>query len=109
MKINLYFKEYMLGNITCKNGQLFYSSNCEKERQFKENCFSSIFYPLFDSTNTILDENMPRFLKDYIQMCENDFLVSQAKIENTDDVFTKLYKLSTLNFDDFGFYLKANK
>ncbi len=108
MKINVYFKEYKLGNITCQNGKLLYNSYCENEKSFKENCFSSIFYPLFDSDNTSL-ETLPRFLKDYVKMCDNKFLATQAKIAKSDDCFTKLYKLSTLNFDDFGFYIKADQ
>lgn len=109
MKINLYFKEYKLGSITSQNGELIYCSNCEEEKAFKENCFSSIFYPLFDSSNAVISNQIPHFIKDYIKMCDNKFLASQAKIQSSDDMFTKLYKLSTLKFDDFGFYIKANQ
>jgi hypothetical protein len=107
MKISVFFKYYNLGELFKQNNEVYYNSNLKDEEEFKANCFSAIFYPLFKSRNKKI-EKFPPFLQDFIQMCKNDFLAKKARIEIADDSFTKLYKLSTLKLDDIGFYIKAH-
>lgn len=106
MQIEVYFKNYLLGSLSKNGNEFVYNSNPEGESLFKASSVSAAFYDLFDSQNKILN-GLPSFLSDYESLTKNDFLAMQAQIKAEDDYFTKLYKLSTLNFDDIGFYIKA--
>lgn len=106
MKINVYFKNYLLGSLTKGSGGFVYNSNTQGELEFKNNTVSSAFYELYNSKNAQLKE-LPAFLQEYLQMTKNDFFITHAEISLQDDDFTKLYKLSKLRFDDMGFYIKA--
>lgn len=105
MKVLFYFKKYLLGELTWEDGYV-YTSNLEGEKLFKQNSFASPLYPLFNSHHVKL-EKLPHILDDILKNANNEYLKRKAKIEQSDSDFVKLYKLSTLPFDDIGFYVKA--
>jgi hypothetical protein len=81
-----------------------YNSYEPGENEFLKHSFSSPFYPLFKSRNKILVQ-LSNFLQNYVDMTNAEFFIEQADIKKTDNEFEKLYKLSSLTFDDTGFYI----
>lgn len=104
MKVDVFFKDYHLGELTFKDGNYIYNSNLAGEKNFKENMVSALFYGLFDSKNLHL-KNLPEFLQNYLNLQNNEFVCEQAKINVNDTDFEKLYKFSFLKFDDIGYYI----
>lgn len=106
MKFAVYFKDLCLGAFSQQDGKIVYNSNLEDEQVFEQSYISSDFYSLFKSENAEI-KTWPSFLEKFLESTQNQYLIEKAKIQPNDDEFTKLYKLSCLDFDDMGFYIKA--
>lgn len=104
MKIDVFFKNYHLGTLTFKDNHYIYNSNVTQEEDFKKNNVSAMFYGLFNSHDLPLNE-LPAFLQQYLDLQKNEFVSNQAKLNQNDTDFEKLYKLSLLKYDDISFYI----
>lgn len=105
MKIYVFFKTIFLGTLEFDGKNYIYNSNLSGEKEFKEKFVSSEFYALFNSNNQKFEE-MPDFLNDFLKLAQNPVIKSHAGIVSQDSDFEKLYKISSLKFDDIGFNLK---
>jgi hypothetical protein len=106
MKIYVYFKDFLLGHLTYKKNKFIYNTFMLGEEAFLEYAFSAPFYTLANSMDRELTE-LPDFLKPFEEMTKNKFFMEQANIDGTENEFQKLYKLSTLKFDNTGFTISS--
>lgn len=108
MKVELYFKNLLLGEFFQKDNKLYYNSNLSGENEFCKSCFNSMFYDLKNS-NCVKIEQLPKFLEGFKEAIENPKFIFLAKIKDEDSLFVKLCKLSLIKFDNFEYNLKLKQ
>lgn len=106
MKLELYYKNLLLGEFSQKDGKMFYNSNPVGENEFFNKFSNSIFYDLKFS-DCVLVEKLPLFLENYEQAICNEKFVKLVDIKQEDSLFEKLCKLCKLKFDDFSYHFKT--
>ena len=106
MTIYLYYKEFLLGELTTVKENYIYNSNTIGEILFNRRTFIAPFYNLFNSSDKKLDK-LPEVFAPFIRMSNDTYIKKEANIEVTDNEFTKLYKIGQLPLDQTGFYIKS--
>lgn len=105
--IALCFKNFHLGTLCydVEKGEFVYDSNIEQERQAENEFMISDSYLLFNSKGLRSKVIFPEFC-DFLDAVSRQDLIKKVGIVEDDNLFVKLEKISKLNFDNSGFYLK---
>lgn len=105
--IALCFKNYVLGTLSydLKNGEFVYDSNIDQERGAEQEFIISDSYLLFNSKGFRSKTIFPEF-SDFLDAVSRQDIIKKVGIFEEDNLFVKLEKISGLNFDNSGFYIK---
>lgn len=103
----LCFKNYILGVLEFDfiSKEFVYTSNVEQENIAEREHKISDIYHLFNSRNLRSEIIFSEFC-DFLDATSRKDIVKKAGILVNDNLYTKLEKISNLNFDQSGFYLK---
>ena len=104
--VYLYYKEFCLGYLTSKKNMYFWVPNTSNIMNAKANYplgMEFFFLPFNDSQ---IFENVPAHFDLFLSACDREDIRSQAGIIDSDDDFSKLEKLSRLEYLSEDFVIK---
>lgn len=106
MKVQVWFKNWHLGEMTSKGDKIVYNSNLKGEKEFFEQSYSTQFYTLYNSQNKIL-ETLPSIIADYLEMANYKIYRHMFEMDEKTSSFDRLYNIGTLSLDTSAFYIKS--
>ena len=105
MKIYLYFQEYKLGSLEkCEDKFLWIPIADGIDKAKKEYPFSMV--PFYMDNKEKLYDKIPHYYADNNISNRRTDIIEKVGITKGDDLFTRLYKISTLEYNGTEFYIK---
>ena len=104
-KVYLYFQKYELGSLSEKDSQYLWTQNPDIIKEYNEKVFFAFLYKLNENEPTLYDY-MPRHFREFVDASKREDLKQNAKIEEGDSDFEKLYKMATLSYLENDYYIK---
>ena len=105
MKIYLYFQEYKLGSLEkCEDKFLWIPIADGIDKAKKEYPFS--MDPFYMDNKEKLYDKIPYYYADNNISNSRTDIIEMVGITKEDDLFTRLYKISTLEYNGTEFYIK---
>ena len=110
MKVDLYFKDCLVGQLSEENGK--YNFVLDKENYEKVKSFPSVMFA-FEVEKLVEGEydSVPKFfINEFVSnIKQREDIKQKAQIDILDSDMTVLYKFAALNQIDFKFHLKQGK
>ena len=105
--VGLFYKNLQLGQLTYDDStkEFVYNSKVKNEQKAKEKYHKMEFYFLYDSVN----RRQKELFEDFSIFASNfnrPDIIEMAQLKETDSVYEKLEKISTLSFLENDFYIK---
>ena len=105
MKVELYYQTCHLGTLTRQDNMYVYNSDIAGENAFKTSNPLYFVYKLFGSVNKKSDKLFKEFV-DFVNSSYRSDFVELGGIKESDDTFTRLYKVAGVELVTTGFYIK---
>ncbi len=104
MKINVYYKEIKLGELSHVTNNYIYKANKQNIEKAHKKGYITFLYKCDDS---FISEELPFSLQNLIPTEKQQDILLLADINKNDSDFEKLYKLSKLDLETTDFYVKS--
>jgi len=106
--VYLYYKEFCLGCLNYKKQIFLWLPNVDNIKKAKSKYLLGMEFFFLNEEKSEMFDRVPPHFDVFKTCCERDDIKTKAGILDSDDDFSKLFKISKLDFFNEDFVIKTN-